>query len=307
MYHIIVNPGSRSGSGLTLWETVIEPYLISQNVEYKLYLSHQEGDLTRYAKEISYLEEEDIRIVLLGGDGTINEALQEMNLNGKVTIGYIPTGSSNDLARDLKIPKEPMEALDLMLHKGTPHPMDLACVTLGDGRKRRYATSCGMGFNAAVCEETNRSKLKVFMNRFGMGKLAYLGIAIKILFAARKVSCKITLDNEKELNFKKILFAVTMVHRYEGGGFMFCPTADSTDGILDMCTVGDIPKLVILCALPTAFKGKHYMFKGVNGYKLKTMHMKTSEPLWVHTDGEILGKYDEITIETIEHGVNFIY
>lgn len=44
-----------------------------------------------------------------------------------------------------------------------------------------------------------------------------------------------------------------MIHRFEGGGFKFCPTADCTDGRFELCVAGDVPKPVILLALPTAF------------------------------------------------------
>ena len=49
-------------------------------------------------------ESGDISVIVLGGDGTVNEALQGMDDPGRVTLGYVPTGSSNDLARDLNIP-----------------------------------------------------------------------------------------------------------------------------------------------------------------------------------------------------------
>ena len=42
-------------------------------------------------------------LIVLGGDGTLNEAIQGMQHFEQVRLGYIPTGSSNDLARDLKI------------------------------------------------------------------------------------------------------------------------------------------------------------------------------------------------------------
>lgn len=62
--------------------------------------------------------------------------------------------------------------------------MDVECVTFTDGTKRDFAVSCGMGFDAAVCEETNRSAFKKPLNRIILGKLAYLTISVKQLLAA---------------------------------------------------------------------------------------------------------------------------
>lgn len=289
MYHIIINPLSRSGRGLKIWKQEVEPALLEEGISYLSYFSQKEGDVARIVSDIlSSTQERPIRIILLGGDGTVNEALQGMEDTSDIILGYIPTGSSNDLARDLKIPKEPAKALNLILHTGHTHTIDLGTITYDDGTRRRFAVSCGIGFDAAVCEESLHSTLKKAFNKIGLGKLTYVGIALKQLFAAKSVSCKLTLDDEKTIEIKNLLFVTGMNHRYEGGGFMFCPNADATDGFLDLCVIGDVPKLLILLALPTAYFGKHYFVKGVAGYRARKFRVETSAPLWVHTDGEVI-------------------
>lgn len=310
MYHIIINPASRSGKGLKLWKEIVEPALHREKVTYRSYFSREAGDVARLTKEITTAaisESEQIKIIILGGDGTVNEALQGITNPSRVIIGYIPTGSSNDLARDLRVPKDPVQALDLILHTGTVHPMDMGTIYYSDGEIRRFAVSCGIGFDAAVCAESVHSKIKAFCNKIGLGKLTYLGIALKQLITARKVSCEIELDDEAPIRIERLLFAASMNHRFEGGGFKFCPDADANDGIMNLCVVGDVPKPVILCALPTAFKGKHYMFKGVTPYRASKVHISTSSPLWVHTDGEAIRQTRELTIECQHSALNIIY
>lgn len=297
MYHIIINPCSRSGRGLKIWKECIEPKLHAYGIDYRYYFSKEPGDVARLADEItSAAPGKPLTLIILGGDGTVNEALSGMKDTSLVTLGYIPTGSSNDLARDLHIPKDPLEALELILHKGSAHIMDLGVVTYADGETRPFIVSCGIGFDAAVCEEALHSKLKNAFNRLGLGKLTYLGIALKQLFSAKAVSGRLTLDGSEPVNMKTLLFVACMLHRFEGGGFMFCPHADATDGILDLCAVGDLPKLLILFALPTAFKGKHYRFEGITPYRAKTITIETSSPLWVHTDGEVTRRAGRITV-----------
>lgn len=297
MYHVIINPMSRSGKGLKIWKREVEPALHQKNIKYRSYFSREAGDVARIANDIlSTSTEESIKIILLGGDGTVNEALQGMNDTSRVVLGYIPTGSSNDFARDLGIPTDPVEALQLILHKGTAREMDLGTVIYNDGERRRFMVSCGIGFDAAVCEEALHSGIKKFCNKIGLGKLTYLGIALKQLMAAKSVSCDLILDDEPPIHIKKVLFTTCMQHRYEGGGFMFCPNADATDGYLDLCVVGDVPKPVILAALPTAFKGKHYFVKGITPYKAKKVRIETSAPLWLHTDGEVCRQTRSITV-----------
>ena len=299
MYHIIINPASRSGAGKKLWKTIVEPYLMEQKTEYISYFSEHPGDVAKLAAKITKGASGSVprKLVILGGDGTVNEALQGIEDFRAVTLGYIPTGSSNDFARDLGIPKDTLKAVKQVFETGSKHKMDVGCVTFTDGTKRYFAVSCGMGFDAAVCEETNRSAFKKALNRIKLGKLAYLAIAVKQLLAAKSADCEITLDDKPTFTIKKYLFSASMLHRYEGGGFKFCPDAKYDDGIIDICTAATkLPKLVILMVLPTAFFGKHYLFPGITPYKARTIHIKASAPLWIHTDGEVLRKDDELTI-----------
>ena len=162
--------------------------------------------------------------------------------------------------------------------------------------KRYFAVSSGIGFDAAVCEEALASKFKNILNKIGLGKLTYLSIALKQLIMARKITCAITLDGKEPVSIPKFLFVAGMIHQFEGGGFKFCPDADPRDGIIDICAVGNIPKWLILLALPTAFKGNHYRFDGIDRYYASRVHIETSAPLWVHTDGEVTMKSSSITL-----------
>lgn len=306
MYHIIINPASRSGKGLRIWNSQIEPMLQKEGIPYRHYFSEKAGDILRIVREISASEQGEISLVMLGGDGTVNEALQGMDDTHRFLLGYIPTGSSNDLARDLDIPRDPLEALALILHSGHPCPMDLGTVTYPDGEKRRFAVSCGIGFDAAVCEEALHSRIKKAMNKLGLGKLTYLGIALRQLFASKAVSGKLAIGGGSPVDIGNMLFTACMLHRYEGGGFMFAPDADAGDGILNMCAVGDLPKLLILFALPTAFFGKHYMFKGITPYEAGALTIETTLPLWVHTDGEVTRKSSRIQVTCERHAIRFI-
>lgn len=304
MYYFIVNPASRSGKGLKIWKEQIEPALHAQNVSYRSYFSEKPGDVAILAGEIlSSAKQFPVSLIILGGDGTVNEALQGIEDTSKVILGYIPTGSSNDFARDLGIPKTPTAALELILHSGKTKSLDLGTVTYPDGEQRHFAVSCGIGFDAAVCEEALHSTLKNIMNKMGLGKLTYLGIALKQLLAAKSVSGRLTLDDGSSADIKNMLFTACMLHRFEGGGFMFAPDADAQDGILNMCAAGDIPKLMILLALPTAFKGKHFRFKGITPYKAKQLVIETSSPLWVHTDGEVTRRSSKITVTCRQNSI----
>ena len=324
MYYIVVNPASKSGKGIKIWKSV-EKELISQKVEYELYLSKESGDVPNIVKDIctkNLTESSDsvIKIIALGGDGTLNEVLQGITDFTKVEVGYIPTGSSNDLARDLKFPKDPIACLNNILKCENPTSMDIGCLkydaestelsrfhgaNLSD--TRYFDVSCGIGYDAAVCEEALVSPMKKSLNKIGLGKLVYLCIALKNLFTTNGYNCHITLDDEIHIELPEFMFAVCMMHKYEGGGFMFCPDADYTDGIIDVCTCADIGRLSILFALPSALKGKHFRYNGINKFRAKKVHIETSLPCWVHTDGEVTMKSSSITITCNKEALKLLF
>ncbi len=317
MYYIIINPASRSGRGERIWSEQVEPALQEKQVSYQAYFSGKSGEVRHLAAQITkeHAVEAELKLIILGGDGTVNEALQGIADLSKVVLGYIPTGSSNDLARDLGISKDPKSALDLILENTAPRAMDLGRLTYLDKdlpeESRLFAVSCGIGFDAAVCAEAMSSRIKDTMNRIGLGKLTYLGIALKQLITARKVSCDLTLENsadgtQKSIHLSRFLFVTCMSHRYEGGGFMFCPPAVDHDGILDLCVVGNISKALVLLALPTAFFGKHYFVKGIDAYTATQMSVTASAPLWVHTDGEVTRKSCGFRVECLPGAVRMI-
>ena len=74
MYYFIVNYTGGSGKAKKTWDRV--HFLLKQkNIEYKAYVTKYGGHASELAKRISELDEDDIRLVVVGGDGTINEVL----------------------------------------------------------------------------------------------------------------------------------------------------------------------------------------------------------------------------------------
>lgn len=317
MYHIIMNPTSRSGKGLSIWQT-LKPILAERDIPYILYESSCSGDVTKLTRQITSVGQ-NVNLILLGGDGTVNEALQGITDFDKISIGYIPTGSSNDLARALHLDHNPVTLLSQILDGTHTHMIDLGILTYESEpelayrlhrrpihKSRYFVVSSGIGFDAAVCKEALSSPIKNTLNKLKLGKLTYLCIALKQLFAAKSISCELILDGERSVYVPRLLFGAFMNHPYEGGGFCFCPQADNSDGRLDLCVVGDLPKLLILFALPTAFFGKHYIFPKIDHYTASSICLRTSSPLWVHTDGEVSTKSDQISISCLKQRIRFL-
>lgn len=316
MYYFIVNPTSKTGLGEKYWQRV-KTVLEEKQIEYKVIFSKKIGHVEEIVRKLtSEIKKSKIHMVILGGDGTVNEAIQGIKDFGKVIISYIPTGSSNDLARDMGISRNPEEALDAILRAEKETYMDMGLVHYDEAflkgepveiPDRRFMVGCGMGFDAAVCEESMHSRFKKFLNKIKLGKLTYLGIALKQLIQSELIDGKIILDDKEEIPIKKMFFTVAMVHHYEGGGFKFCPDAKDDDGLLDFCVASDAGKLRVLRIIPTAFNGKHVRFKEIKMLRGKKATIEAEKPMWVQTDGEVKAQATKISVSDLGEKVHFIY
>lgn len=290
MYAFIINPHARTGLGLKVWQK-LELLLKKEKVEYQAYLTRYPYHAAEYARKLTK-GPKPVKLIVLGGDGTINEAVNGIEDFSKVTLGYIPIGSSNDFARSMKLSKEPETMLKQILS-----PTEYTYINIGrikyKDHIRRFAVSSGIGFDADVCFHNTPSGIKRQLNRMKLGKLSYTGVALFLLMSLKPRPMTLILDGKRK-HFKKVFFATAMNQRYEGGGFKFCPKADPGDNLLDMIVIADMPKLKALLLLPTAYKGWHVRFKGVHIFTCRKAHVISDALLPVHTDGEAAARSSEV-------------
>lgn len=283
MYTFIVNPHSRSGAGQQMWDE-IEVILKERTVTYQVFF-------TRYQKHASKLVSElcsdgqSHTLVVLGGDGTINEVINGIADFQKLTLAYIPTGSGNDFARSIGLPADPAKALDYILKHEHMMEVDIGVLNYKH-QSRRFLVSAGFGLDAAICHEAAISKIKRLLNKLKLGKLTYVVIALHQLFLCKPMNVTLQIDGNKDLHFPNVYFTTLMNQPYEGGGLKFCPKALCNDGFLDLIVVSNFSKLRALCALAFAFFGKHTWFRGVHIFRFRSAKIRASRPLEVHTDGE---------------------
>ncbi len=284
MYNFIVNPKARSHQGIAIWKK-IKNILEDKNVQYKEFMTKGPGYARKVTDKITRDRGVKPIIIVLGGDGTLNEVINGINYIENVTLGYIPIGSSNDFARGMGLNGSEEELLNVVLSNLKHEYIDYGIVRVG-GESRRYVVSSGIGYDAGVCYETNYSSIKVLLNKLRLGKFTYVVIALKQLIKQPLVECKITFDDSTDIEYNKMILIATHIQKYEGGGLMFCPDADYQDGTLDMCVANNIFKPKVLQILPKAYKGEHIKFKGITTYKCTKAKVKVNRPLYVHTDGE---------------------
>lgn len=283
MYTFIANPNARSGLGKKTWDE-LEPVLKARNIKYQVFFTKYQRHATQMARRLTAIRKR-CTIIILGGDGTVNEVINGIDRLSDVTLGYIPIGSSNDFARGYGLSTDSVEALNHILAPSRFHYMNIGVLSYSN-HQRQFAVSAGIGFDAEVCHQIVISRLKVFLNKLKLGKLSYAGVALQRIIAMQPGKMVLTLDDKKRLEFEKVYFITAMNNRFEGGGFKFCPKADPGDDLLDIIVISDISKLKLLALLPTAFSGLHTRFRGVHTFQCRKADIMSERALPLHTDGE---------------------
>lgn len=294
MYYFIVNPASRTGMGLTVWDGVRRE-LERRGVKYEVHFTKYPTHSIEITRGLCDRIKEPFTLGVLGGDGTANEVLASIKDISKVTFVYIPSGSSNDLARGLGISSDPVTVVDHLLSGEHVISMDYGNITLdGNAAPHRFAVSAGIGFDASVCEEALNSPIKLFLNKLKLGKLSYLVIAIKQLIACPTVDMTIRVDGQAPKEYKKVFFIAAMNQPNEGGGLKVAPKASPTDRKLSVCVIHNFPKSKAIVLIPALLLGKHTLFRGVDIYNCNTVDIQAKEPLPVHSDGEVRGNHEHV-------------
>ncbi len=298
MLYFIVNETSRSGKTRQIWKD-IQQSLIKADVSYEYMITQGRDHATKLASEISQRPEDNICIVVIGGDGTMNEVINGIADFDKVRFGIIPTGSGNDFGGGLDLPKSPEENLQRIISsykagEDSYRAVDIGLVRWGQNQKKLFGISSGIGLDAIVCKKALSSKLKNVLNKLGLGSLTYVLLTIITLFSMKTADFEISYDNNKS-TLKKTIFAAAMNLRAEGGGVPMAPDATPYDGKLSISSASGIPKWITFLCLPFLVTGKHTHIKGFNLVSCREASIHSSQKMTLHADGEYVADVTDLT------------
>lgn len=298
MYYFIVNEHGGSGQAVNVWNRV-QKVLDERGVKYEKFVPQTKGYAAVLAEQISEKEEDDIRLIVVGGDGTINEVLNGIRSFERIKFMVIPTGSGNDFSRGLDLPlKNPELVVEQILNSTGTKTIDLGLVESG-GRRRIFGISSGYGLNAIVGTGINTSKIKVVMNKLHLNSLSYALMTIKTLFTMKTSTFKISFDGGPLQEFDRTIFLAAMNFPCEGGGVPMAPKASAHDGKLSFTLAARIPKWKCFLAFPFLLAARQDLIKGFFMRDAKTADVFSSEPTISHTDGELFGNISKVHYECL--------
>ncbi|WP_338452412.1 diacylglycerol kinase family lipid kinase [Niallia oryzisoli] len=290
-YYYIINEAAGNGRAKQTWEK-IKRLLDNYNIQYQSYFSKYPSHPEVIAKEIAQSVPGKIAaIIAVGGDGTIHEVINGLKEYSNVKFGFIPTGSGNDFARGFLIPRDPEKALEFILSFDEQLPrIDVGSYHLNHNQEKSlFINNLGVGFDAEVSLEANKSRIKKWLNRIGIGSLTYVAALLEKAITFRPSDVMLTID-DREHHFPNVWFITISNQAYYGGGMKISPSAIPIDGLLNITVVHQLSKLKLLLVFISVFFGKHTKLKEVRTLTGKKITITSKEPMKVHADGEIVGE-----------------
>lgn len=220
-------------------------------------------------------------VVAVGGDGTLHEVVNGV-LGTTATVGLIPFGTGNDLARALGLFGDFPTACRA-LTEGVTKRIDVGVIEgLGTGGPRHFLVLTGTGFDARTAQTVNAGI------RGLSGPLAYVWGAILTLKDFTPFHLTLTLDDEKPRHTEAMFVSFANAET-TGGGMRIAPGATVDDGCLDICLVETVSKPTLLFQLSQVFSGKHVNHPAVTMLRASSLTVDADPPQPLLIDGEVCG------------------
>ena len=269
---IIANP--TSGSYMQHRRQVDETmtFLRGYHWTIELKLTQKAGDARRLAQEA--VEQGVDVVIAAGGDGTINEVIQEL-VGSETALGVLPIGTANVWAREMGIPLDIAGASEILAY-GRTRRIDAGCVN-----DRYFLLMVGIGFDG----EVTRAVEKKFLKRLGVVGYLLASFWLSFGYDSYQVSVK-TGDNEEKMRALQIVIGNTQLY---GGAVKFTWQAQCDDGLLDVCIVRRRSKFRRIFIVLDFLLRRKQRSQWVSYEKSATVEVRTRKPVAMQIDGDSCG------------------
>lgn len=238
-------------------------------------------------------------LVLVGGDGTVNQVVGSMvKAKADVSFGILPVGSGNGLAFTAGIPKKTSKALELIL-KG-----DAKYIDAFEINGRFSCMLSGLGFDAQVAHD--------FAQKVYRGLLTYTQQSLLHFFKAHPYQFEIVLDGH---SFFTEAFFISIANSNQfGNNIKIAPYASLSDGMLDIVIAQKMNKAKLPFAILQQIRGNNKLQKLVNEISKKNILYFQSSSIQIHNlkhaplhiDGEPAESEDELTAQILPKSFRLI-
>jgi diacylglycerol kinase (ATP) len=222
-------------------------------------------------------------VVVAGGDGTVNLAIQEV-AGSTIPLGIVPSGTGNDFAATLGLRELDVAAAADAIAGGVTRTIDLARVTRGDGSTRYFGSVLASGFDSKVNDRANAMRWPRGGSRYSIAILVQFLTLAGIPY---EVDLELANGTREEMRGDLVMATVGNGRTY-GGGIPICPGADPADGLLDVVLVRPAGRLRLLRLLPRVYQGTHASVAEVSMRRVRSVRL-SSPGVTAYADGDPIG------------------
>lgn len=274
--------------------TKVTDFLEKIGLVYEVHSTKKAGDGVRIARKLADEHQISVRIVVIGGDGTLNQAVNGVKRSNysQTPLGYIPGGSGNDFCRGIKLKiKDPVILMQAILSMKTPKKIDVG-KALGPSFEHYFVNNIGIGFDASTVYYTNHSERKEFLNKLHLGTLAYFTNLLKVIKHQPAFGLDVDFTQQHQ-HFDSAYIVVATNHPYFGGGFAIDPTATPFNHHLNLVVVKKITGLTFAKLLSKLLTdGSHLQDKNVWHIKKTEFKLHNYTNQHGQMDGEELAQHE---------------
>lgn len=285
---IIANPtsGSYIFQGRQIEETVA--FLRRQGWDATLQLTTGAGDARRLAR--GAVEQQLDVVIAAGGDGTINEIIQEL-AGSETALGVLPMGTVNVWARETNIPLDSAGARKVLVNG------EIRRIDLGKVNNRYFLLMAGIGFDADVTNAVEKKPIK------RLGVLGYLLMGAWLGLGYQSFRAFVTINGLLvKKNALQIIIGNTQLY---GGTIKYTWQAKCDDGLLDLCIVRQRKmwgRVVVFLDFLLRRKQRH---QWVTYARSSVIEVRTRKPVAIQVDGDPIG-YTPATFTIAPHALKVI-
>jgi diacylglycerol kinase (ATP) len=303
---VVVNPKAGVGKCGKDWPK-IQQLLQNENFEFDVVQTERQFHAIELVRKL--VEEQGYRkIIAVGGDGTLNEAVngifqQTRYSSTDITLGMITVGTGNDWGRMYEFPLNYEKAIQILKNERT-FLQDVGKVKYRyhtEDESRYFINMAGMGYDALVAKKTN------LMKAHGKGgALAYLYNLVTGLFQYKSIHLNIIVDGKTVIDDPVFSMSIGIC-KYNGGGMMQLPHAIPDDGLYDMTVIRKTSKFRVVRNIKNLYDGSFLNMPEVETFTGKKISI-TSTPrhaIFLETDGESLGS-SPLDFEIVPQAVKLI-
>ena len=254
------------------------------------------GDARDFAHE--YGGDADV-VVVSGGDGTLNEVIDGLISGGHDTpIGYIPSGSTNDFASSIGLPKDIFACVETII-SGTPHNVDIGSF---NGRYFSYVASFGAFTSVTYSVPQNLKNI--------FGHAAYVMGGITELANLRAIHAKITADpdtrDEKVYEGDYVLGAICNSKSVGGILKLDKLDVDMNDGMMEVLLVKMPKDIIDLNDIAISMLGGTFKSSQIESFSAGNVRVEIAEGTHWTLDGEYEAGSSVCTIHTLKSAISLI-